>query len=168
MVRSAARTAEEYLPALPPDRRETMRTVRDVIVANLPEGYQESVEWGMLSYEIPLARYPNTYNKRPLPYVCLAAQKNYYSLYLLGAYQDSQAERAVREAFRRAGKKLDMGQSCVRFKRLDDLPLDAIGRIVAATPPEMHIAQYERGRKQATEATKATKPAKATKAAKAT
>jgi hypothetical protein len=116
--------------------------VRDVVLRNLPDGYRESMAFGMIGYGIPLERYPDTYNKQPLAYAAIAAQKNYYALYLMGAYSGEQ-EQAVRDAFQAAGKKLDMGKSCIRFKKLDDLPLEALGRIVAATPPDAFIAQYE-------------------------
>jgi hypothetical protein len=146
MATSKAATVDEYLAELPDDRREVVAAVRDVVRRNLPEGYQESMAFGMIGYGIPLERYPNTYNGQPLSYVALAAQKSYYALYLMGAYQDSAQEKALREAFRAAGKKLDMGKSCVRFRTLDDLPLEAIGRIIASTPPEAHIAHYEAAR----------------------
>ena len=146
MATSKAATVDEYLAELPEDRRAVVSAVRDVVLRNLPEGYQESMAFGMIGYGIPLERYPDTYNGQPLSYAALAAQKNYYALYLLGAYQDSEQERQLREAFQAAGKKLDMGKSCVRFKKLDDLPLDAIGRFIASTPPEAFIAHYEAAR----------------------
>jgi uncharacterized protein YdhG (YjbR/CyaY superfamily) len=146
MATSKAATVDEYLAELPPERREVVSRVRDLVRRNLPNGYEETMNWGMISYEIPLARYPNTYNRQPLSYVGLAAQKNYYALYLTSAYQNSEQGKQLAEAFKKAGKKLDMGKSCLRFKTLDDLPLDAVGRIVASTPPEKWIAQYEAAR----------------------
>ncbi|HEY0023464.1 MAG TPA: DUF1801 domain-containing protein [Longimicrobium sp.] len=148
MASSKAATVEEYLQELPEDRREVVSTVRDVILRNLPEGYTETMAWGMITYAIPLERYPTTYNGQPLGYAALAAQKNNYSLYLLGAYMDPEQEEALLEAFRREGKKLDMGKSCVRFKKTADLPLDAIGELIAATTPEQFIARYEASRAQ--------------------
>jgi uncharacterized protein YdhG (YjbR/CyaY superfamily) len=145
MAGSSAATVEEYLQELPPERREVVSAVRDVVLRNLPEGYRESMSFGMIGWGIPLERYPDTYNKQPLGYAALAAQKNYYALYL-GIYQDPQQEADFREAFAKAGKKLDMGKSCVRFRRLDDLPLDVIGRTIAGTPPEELIRQYEASR----------------------
>lgn len=147
MVQSKAATVEEYLEELPEDRRAVVSAVRDVVLANLPEGYEETMNWGMISYEVPLSRYPVTYNKQPLAYVALAAQKNYYSLYVLSCYEDSEDEAFLRRQFETAGKKLDMGKCCVRFKTLDDLPLDAIGELVARTPPEGMIERYEESRK---------------------
>ena len=146
MVQSKASTPEEYLAELPEDRRQVVAAVREVVLENLPDGYEESMNWGMLSYEIPLSRYPDTYNKQPLGYAALAAQKNYFSLYLMSVYADSQEETTLRDAFEAAGKKLDMGKSCVRFKKLDDVPLDVIGQVIAATPVDVHIERYEAAR----------------------
>ena len=148
MASSKAATVEEYLQELPEDRREVVSSVRDVILRNLPDGYTETMAWGMITYGIPLERYPTTYNGQPLGYAALAAQKNSYSLYLLGAYMDPDEEETLREAFRREGKKLDMGKSCVRFKKTADLPLDDIGELIAATTPEQFIARYEASRAQ--------------------
>lgn len=146
MVQSKAATVEEYLEELPEERRATVSAVRDVVLANLPAGYEETMNWGMICYEIPLSRYPVTYNQQPLGYVALAAQKNYYSLYMWSCYQDSEDEAFLRGAFEAAGRKLDMGKCCVRFKRLDDLPLEVIGEAIARTPPEKVIATYEASR----------------------
>ncbi len=148
MASSSAATVEEYLGELPSERREVVSAVRDVVLRNLPEGYRESMGFGMIGWGIPLERYPDTYNKQPLGYAALAAQKNHYALYLSCVYQDPQAEAAFRQAFAEAGKKLDMGKSCVRFRRLEDLPLDVIGRTIAATPPEELIRQYEASRRK--------------------
>lgn len=148
MASSNAPTVEDYLAELPEDRRAVVSAVRDVILENLPEGYEESMNWGMIAYEVPLDRYPITYNKQPLGYAALAAQKHYYALYLFGTYTDPAQVDELREAFARAGKKMDMGKSCLRFKRLDDLPLDAVGAVIVSTPPEALIAQYEAGRQR--------------------
>lgn len=146
MARSNAATVEQYLAELPAERREVVSKVRELVRRNLPQGYTETMNWGMISYELPLERYPNTYNGQPLSYAALAAQKNYYALYLMSAYQNSEQGKQLAEAFKRAGKKLDMGKSCLRFKTLDDLPLDAIGRVIASMPPEKWIAQFEAAR----------------------
>lgn len=100
----------------------------------------------MIAYEVPLERYPETYNKEPRLDVALAAQKNYYAVYLNGVTMDDACAAGFRAAYAESGKKLDMGKSCVRFKRLDDLPLDTIGDEVASTTPEALIARYERSR----------------------
>ena len=146
MAKSEAATVEEYLDGLPEERREVVARVREVILRNLPRGYRESMNWGMVCYEVPLEKYPDTYNGQPLGYAALAAQKNYIALHLMCTYQDSELEKKLREGFARAGKKLDMGKSCIRFKKLEDLPLEVIGEAVASTPPEKFIEQYEKGR----------------------
>ena len=144
MATSKAATVEEYLAELPPERREVVSKVRELVRRNLPKGYNEAMSSGMISYGLPLSRYPNTYNGQPLGYVALAAQKNYYALYLMGPYMDSEQAKQLADAFTKAGKKMDMGKSCLRFKKLDDLPLDAVGRIIAGMPPDDLIAHYER------------------------
>lgn len=149
MASSKAATVQEYLDELPEERRAVVSAVRDVIRRNLPDGYREMIGSGMIAYGIPLEDYPATYNGQPLGYAGLAAQKHYYALYLLGVYSDSQQEAWLRDEFRKAGKKLDMGKCCVRFKKLDDLPLDAIGQVIASTPPAEHIVKYEEARRQA-------------------
>lgn len=149
MARSAAATVEQYLAELPADRRVTVSRVRDVISANLPDGYSEGIAFGMLTWCIPLERYPNTYNGQPLGYVALAAQKNYCALYLNSVYQDPALERRLRDAFAAAGLKLDMGKSCIRFRTPQDLPLEQIGELVASVTPEQFIATYEAARASA-------------------
>lgn len=148
MAGSNAATVEAYLEGLPEDRRAVVAAVRDVILDNLPEGYVETMNWGMISYEVPLARYPDTYNGQPLGYAALAAQKRYYALYLMGAYADPTQATRLQAAFDRAGKKMDMGKSCLRFRSLDDLPLDDVGEVIASTPPEALIARYEASRER--------------------
>ena len=145
---TTAQTADEYVASLPPERRDVISAVRDAVRAKLPAGMQERISSGMISWEIPLERYPTTYNKQPLVYAALAAQKNHYALYLTCVYQDPEQESRLREEFRKAGKKLDIGKSCVRFKKLDDLPLDVIGKVIASNPPEAFIASYEASRKR--------------------
>jgi hypothetical protein len=148
MVQSKATTVEQFLEELPPERREVVSRVRKTILDNLPQGYSESMNWGMISYEIPLEDYPDTYNGQPLGYLALAAQKRYYSLYMMGVYGDSEQEAKLTEGFKEAGKKLDMGKSCVRFRKLEDVPLDVLGELIASTPPQVMIARYEESRKK--------------------
>lgn len=143
MARSEAATVDEYLDELPDDCRETLAAVREVILRSLPEGYREAMNWGMISYEIPLERYPDTYNGQPLGYVALASQKNYCALYLHAVYMDPVQRERLERAFARAGKKMDMGKSCLRFRSPDDLPLEALGELVASAPPDAVIQTYE-------------------------
>jgi hypothetical protein len=132
--RAAPATVAQYLASLPDDRRAELERVRRVVGERMPQGYEEGVGFGMICWSVPLTVYPETYNKQPLLYVALAAQKNYLSLYLMRPYGDAAQLQRLREAFAAEGKKLDMGKSCIRFKRADDLALDAIGEIVASTP----------------------------------
>ena len=148
MVRSSAATVEEYLGELAPDRREHIEAVRSVVLDNLPEGYAESMNWGMISWEIPLERYPNTYNKQPLMYAALASQKNYMSLYLMCVYTHDGRHTEFERRFKASGKKLNMGKSCVRFKSVDDLPMDLIAETIASTPVDDYIKSYETARKK--------------------
>ena len=116
MVRSAAATVEEYVQELAPDRREDVQAVRKLVLDNLPPGYVETMNWGMITYEIPLDRYPDTYNGQPLMYAALASQKRYMSLYLMCVYSHQESRIWFEERFKASGKKLDMGKSCVRFR----------------------------------------------------
>lgn len=140
MVSTSTTTATDYLASLPQDRREVISAVRELILRNLPEGYQETINWGMLSYEVPLETYPDTYNKKPLSYVGLAAQKNYNSLYLMSVFQDPADYQELMEAFARMGVKPDMGKSCIRFKKLDRIPLEKIARLIAKTSVQDFVA----------------------------
>jgi hypothetical protein len=106
------------------------------------------MDWGVVTYQVPLKAYPDTYNGKPLCYIALAAQKNYYALYLMGAYGDPKQRRFLEESFASAGKKLDMGKSCVRFKTLDDLPLPAIEKLVGWVPMDKWIATARSARKK--------------------
>ena len=148
MARSAASTVEEYLNELAPDRREAIEVVRSVVLDSLPDGYDESMNWGMISWEIPLERYPKTYNKQPLMYAALASQKNYMSLYLMCVYTHDGTQTEFERRFKESGKKLNMGKSCVRFKRVDDLPLDLIAETIASTSVDEYIRSYEAARKK--------------------
>lgn len=148
MVQSKAVTVEQFLADLPEDRRETIRKVRELVRKNLPKGYEEMISFGMLCWGIPLSRYPDTYNGQPLCFTALAAQKNYYALYLMSEYSDPSDEQALRDAYKKAGKKLDMGKSCLRFKSLDDLVPEAVAQAISGTPPEKFIELYEESRKK--------------------
>lgn len=141
-------TISEYLESLPPDRRKAVEQLCKIVRKNLPKGYEEGIEFGMPSWFVPLSRYPNTYNKRPLQIAAIASQKGYMSLYLTAVYGDPATRTWFQKAFADAGKKLDMGKSCVRFKALDDLPLDVIGKAVARVSVDAYLAQYEASRKK--------------------
>ena len=148
MAKSKAATAEEYLAELAEDRRAPLAAVRKVILDHLPEGLEETMQYGMIGYVIPLESYPTTYNGQPLTYAALASQKNYMTLYLMNVYSDSESERWFVDQYKASGKKLNMGKSCVRFKKLDDLPTDLIGRAIAATSMDEFIRRYEASRRK--------------------
>lgn len=143
MVSSKATTPTAYLASLPPEQRKVIAAVRDVIRKRLPKGYVETMNWGMLAYEVPLSRYPDPYNKQPLMYLALAAQKNNYAFYMTGVSSNTALMDRLAAAYKAAGRKLDMGKSCLRFKSLDELPLDVIGDIVASTTVERRIEAEE-------------------------
>jgi hypothetical protein len=146
LVQSSATTVSAYLKELPPERRAVVSAARKVIRRHLPDGFQERIAYGLISYEVPLKRFPDTYNGQPLCYVGLAAQKNHYSLYLMCAYGDARKAAWLKEQFQKAGKKLDMGKSCIRFRSPEDLPLDAISEVIASCTPEQWIACYKASR----------------------
>ena len=146
-VQSDATTVEEYLADLPDDRRSDLEAVRQVVLENLPAGFEETVQFGMLSYVVPLERYPTTYNGQALSVVGLANQKRHMAIYLMGVYGDAGTEAFLRERWP-TDKKLDMGKSCLRFKQLDDLDLDLIGEVIARTSVDDFIAIYERSRER--------------------
>ena len=143
MPESVVSTVPQFLKELPPERRAVVSAVRNTILKSLPKGYREVVRSRMISYEIPLETYPDTYNGQPLAYAALAAQKSYYALYLMGAYVDPSQVQQLEDGFKKAGKKLDMGKSCVRFQSLEDLPLNVIGKVIASMPPKAFIARHE-------------------------
>ncbi len=143
MPATSATTATEYLAQLPPDRKAFVSAIRRTIRQHLPTGYKEVVNWGMLAYTIPLSRYPNASNGQPLCYAALASQKNYVSVHLVGAYMSPALTKAIQAGFKAAGKKLDMGKGCLRFKRLEDVPLEVIGKAIASMPVETYISTYE-------------------------
>jgi hypothetical protein len=146
MVLSKAQSVADYLAELPDDRRKAIAAVRKEILKNLPKGYEEGMQYGMIGYSVPLKRYPQTYNGQALNYVALAAQKNHMAIYLMGIYGDDALRAKFEKAYRESGKKLDAGKSCVRFKTLEDLPLDVIGEAVAALSVEDFIALHEKAR----------------------
>jgi len=142
MASSSAETVEQYLGELPDDRREAIAEVRDTILANLPEGVVETMNWGMISYEIPLEVFPDTYNKKPLMYAALASQKNHMALYLHSIYMNDGDAEWFKERYLETGKKLDMGKSCVRFKKIDQLPVDLVGEAIARVTVDEFLDYY--------------------------
>lgn len=131
-MRSDVATVDEYLASLPEDRRQALEAVREVILDHLPDGYEEVMNWGMITYQVPLDTYPDTYNGKPLMYAALASQKHHMAVYLTSVYADDASRKAFEEEYRATGKRLDMGKSCVRFRSLDDLPLDLVGLTIGS------------------------------------
>ena len=138
-MKSNAASVEAYLAELPEDRRQAIKQVRETILAHLPEGFEEAVNWDMITYQVPLEVYPDTYNKKPLLYAALANQKNHMAVYLTGIYLDEELNRDFEARYRATGKRYDVGKSCVRFRKLDDLPLDLIGQSIEALEMEEFI-----------------------------
>lgn len=142
-MQSDAKSVEEYLRELSPDREAALSTTRDVIKRHLPPGYEEAMNWGMISYQVPLADYPDTYNGQPLMYAALASQKRHMAIYLTGIYLTVAKREEFEQAYRATGKRFDVGKSCVRFKVLEDLPLELIGEVIASTSVAEFISTYK-------------------------
>ncbi len=142
----AVASVEAYLENLPPDRRAAIESVRRVILGSLNPGFEEGIQYGMLAYYVPHSVYANGYHanpKLPLPCISLASQKSHMAVYLMCIYEGSEFETWFREAWAKSGKKLDMGKSCVRFKKLEDVALDVIGETVKRVTVEEYVANYE-------------------------
>ena len=145
-MKSDAQTVDEYLAGLPEDRRAAIEAVRAVVRKNLSSGYEEGMQYGMIGYYVPHSVYPPGYHcdrKQPLPFASLASQKNYMAVYLMCIYGNAEHEAWFREAWAATGKKLNMGKSCVRFKRIDDLALNVIGGAIKRVPAKKFIAHYK-------------------------
>jgi uncharacterized protein YdhG (YjbR/CyaY superfamily) len=144
-----ASTVAQYLAALPAERRAALSAVRKTINKNLPEGYEEGMQFGMIGWSVPLSVYPAGYGenpKVPLPLVALASQKTGMVLHFLCFYGHPTLSTWFTREYQKSGKKLDMGKGCVRFRKLEDLALDVVGRTVARVPMEEHIANYRAAR----------------------
>ena len=138
-MRSEATTPEEYLASLADDRRSAIEVVRGLILDNLPRGYEEAMNWGMITYQVPLETCPDTYNGKPLMYAALASQKHHMAVYLTGIYMDEESREEFERAYKATGKRFDVGKSCVRFRKLDNLPLELIGQTIAALSADEFI-----------------------------
>jgi hypothetical protein len=163
-MQSSAKTVKEYLASLPADRRAAIQAVRQTILDNLDTAYEEGMQYGMIGYFVPHSAYPAGYHcdpKQPLPFVCLASQKNYMSLYMGCVYGESDLARWFRSEWAKTGKKLDMGVSCIRFRKLDDLPLPVIGGAISRMPAKKWIEVYDECIKELRKG--AAKPAKGKK-----
>jgi hypothetical protein len=143
-MQSDANDVDQYLDELPEDRRQALTAVRKVVLDHLPAGFEEVMQYGMISYVVPLDRFPSTYNGQPLAVASLASQKRHMALYLMGIYGDEGNQTWLRQQWATTGKKLDMGKSCLRFRSLDDLALDVVGEAIARTSVADLVDQHDR------------------------
>jgi len=151
-MQSKAATVAEYLASLPPDRREAVEAVRAVILKNLGKDFAEGMSYGMMGYYIPHSVFPAGYHcdpKQPLPYAGIASQKQGISVYLMGLYigggeagEETDDSRWFKDAWAKTGKKLDLGKACIRFKRIEDVPLEVIGEAIRRVPSKVYIERY--------------------------
>lgn len=146
VVHSAASTPEAYLAALPDDRRSDVEAVVQVVRASIRPGFSETMSSGMIGWVVPLSTYPDTYNGAPLSYAGLAMQKRHNALYLMGLYADPTVERDFRDRWTAGGRRLDLGRSCLRYRKASDLDLDLVGEAVGRFDVDDFVALYERSR----------------------
>ena len=147
-MKSEAATPEEYINALPVDRKEVISEIRKVILKNLPKGFKECISYGMLGYVVPHTKYPKGYHcdpKLPLPFMNIASQKNFVAIYNMGVYADSKLLKWFTNEYPKHSKaKLDMGKSCIRFKKLDQIPYELIGELATKITVDNWIELYEK------------------------
>jgi hypothetical protein len=146
MAKKEFKSVDDYLESLAEDRRSALNIVRKTILQSIPKSIEEGIQYGMIGYYVPHSVYPNGYHgdpSQPLPYIALASQKNYMSLYLMGLYMNPDWRESFETAYRAAGRKLDMGACCVRFKRLEDLPLNVVGKAIKQVSLKKYIECYE-------------------------
>jgi hypothetical protein len=153
-------TVNQWLASVPAERKEAIQAVRDAVNEHLPKGYVETVDWGMLAWVVPLATLPDTHNGRPLMLAALGAHTKVMTLYLMTVYGDPKVRREFEIAYKKTGRRLDMGGCCVHFKKLDDLPLDVVGNTIARVSVDQYVERYEssrpkRKRKKTTKTNKA-------------
>ena len=143
-------TVAAYLASLTPEKRAVIDEARAFVQKHLPKGYAEFMNWGVINWGIPLEEFPDTYNGQPLTYVGLGAQKSYNSLYLMGVYGSNGeytspfSQKLLIDAFKKAGKRLDMGKCCLHFKKLEDLELTSVATVITMSTPKEYIAYYKR------------------------
>ncbi|MBP9827870.1 DUF1801 domain-containing protein [Patescibacteria group bacterium] len=148
-MQSKETTVALYLKSLAPEQAATLKKVRAFVKKHLPKGYQETMQYGMITYVVPLKMYPAGYLGKKdvaLPYVSIAAQKNYNAIYLSNMYSDSSLKKRFDAAYKASGKKLNMGKSCLRFQTIEDIALEAVAIAVATSTPQAIIQMYEKSR----------------------
>lgn len=144
-MQSKATTVEQYLKELPEDRRAALSAIRSMILKNLDKDFEEGMQYGMIGYFVPHRIFPDGYHcdpKQPLPFVCVASQKNHMAVYMMCIYMDK-SEDEFRKAWLKTGKKLDMGKSCIRFKKLEDVALDVIADVIRNITAKRFVERYQ-------------------------
>ena len=142
----SSNTPQEYLDALPDDRRSAISTLRETILENLPDGYEEGIHYGVIGYYVPHTLCPDGYHcdpTQPVPFLSLASKKSGMTLNFFGLYVDKAEKERFASAWKASGRKLDMGAACVRFKKIEDVPLDVVAETVASLPVDDFLAKYE-------------------------
>ena len=147
-MQSTAATIAQYLEELPEDRKVVMKKLYSTIKKNLPKGFKDVMQYGMISFVVPHSKYPEGYHCNPkdaLPFMSLASQKNFIAVYHMGVYSDPILNKWFTEAYEKAGVgKLDMGKSCVRFKKMDKIPVELVGELSSKVTPDEWITTYEK------------------------
>jgi len=147
-MQSAATSIAQYLEELPEDRKAPMKGLYNAIKKNLPKGFKDVMQYGMISFVVPHSKYPDGYHCKPsdaLPFISLASQKNFVAVYHMGLYSDPELYKWFTNAYEAMGiGKLDMGKSCIRFKKMEKIPVALIGELSAKISPDDWIAVYEK------------------------
>ena len=146
VTKRPALTVSQWLASVPAGRKDAIKAVRDVVNEHLSQGYEETVDWGMLAWVVPLATLPTTHNGHPLMLAALGAHTKRMTVYLMSVYGDPKIKKEFVTAYKKTGKRLDMGGSCVHFKTLDDLPLDVVGTTIARVTVDEYVARYQQSR----------------------
>ncbi len=151
-MQSKAKTPKEYIDSLPEERKQAIKELRKVVLKNLPKGFSEVMSYGMLGYVVPHSIYPDGYHcdpKQPLPFMCIASQKNHVAVYHMAVYGDKDLSKWFTTEYAKQGKaKLDMGKSCIRFKSPDHIPYKLIGELAGKITVKKWIEMYEKGMKK--------------------
>ena len=151
-MQSSAKTPDQYIAELPDDRREALSKLRKITLENLPKGFEEQMSYGMLGYVVPHSIYPNGYHctpELPLPFFAIASQKNSINIYHMMVYSDKNLhDWFVAEYPKYSKSKLDMGKSCIRFKKTADIPFDLIGKLLSKVTVQQWISDYEKNLKK--------------------
>jgi len=150
-MQSKAKTVDEYLSTLPDERAEIIATLRKEIKRNLPKGFEETMQYGMISYVVPHKLYPAGYHANPkdaLPFMSIASQKNHIAIYHMAMYEGALHDWFVKEWKKSSDKKLDMGKSCIRFKKPDEVPVKLFGALASKVKPTDWIEMYEKNIKR--------------------